>query len=111
MDNSNLILKGYNHFVKCSASYERGVIYSYAATASLTGNNTFESNTATSGGGVHAHWSNMSITVTSKFEKNNAVFGGGITLTAAPLNSITPPHLVVIRLIILVVVYMPQTVF
>ena len=78
LDNSNLILKGYNHFVECSASYEGGAIYSYAATASLTGNNTFESNTATSGGGVHARWSNMSITETSKFERNNAVFGGGI---------------------------------
>ena len=78
LDNSNLILKGYNHFVECAASFEGGAIYSYAATASLTGNNTFESNTATSGGGLHARWSHVSVTETSKFEKNFAVFGGGI---------------------------------
>ena len=78
LDNSNLILKGYNHFVECSASFEGGAIYSYAATASLTGNNTFESNTATSGGGIHARWSHVSVTETSKLQKNIAVFGGGI---------------------------------
>ena len=77
-DNSNLILKGYNHFVECAASFEGGAIYSYAATANLTGNNTFESNTATSGGGIHARWSHVSVTETSKFQKNIAVFGGGI---------------------------------
>ena len=62
----------------CVASFEGGAIYSYAATASLTGNNTFESNTATSGGGLHARWSNVRITERNKFEKNIAVFGGGI---------------------------------
>ena len=49
----------------------------YAATASQTGNNTFKSNTATTGGGLHAHWSNVRITDRSKFETNIAVFGGG----------------------------------
>ena len=61
----------------CAASYEGGAIYSYAATASLTGNITFESNSATSGGGLHAHWSNVRVTERSKFKKNIAVFGGG----------------------------------
>ena len=78
LDNSNLILNGLSHFVECAASYEGGAIYSYAATASLTGNNTFKSNTATTGGGLHARWSHVSLTETSKFEKNFAVFGGGI---------------------------------
>ena len=78
LDNSNLILKGYDHFVECAASYEGGAIYSYAATAHLTGNNTFKSNTATTGGGLHARWSHVSVTETSKFQKNIAVFGGGI---------------------------------
>ena len=78
LDNSNLILIGFNHFVECAAGYEGGAIYSYAATASLTGNNTFESNTATTGGGLHARWSHVSVTETSKFQKNIAVFGGGI---------------------------------
>ena len=78
LDNSNLILKGYNHFVECAASFEGGAIYSYAATASLTGNNILESNSATSGGGIHARWSHVSVTEKSKFEKNFAVFGGGI---------------------------------
>ena len=78
LDNSNLILSGLSHFVECAASYEGGAIYSYAATASLTSNNTFESNTATTGGGLHARWSHVSVTETSKFEKNIAVFGSGI---------------------------------
>ena len=78
LDNSNLLLKGYNHFVECAASFEGGAIYSYAATASLTGNNTFKSNTATTGGGLHARWSHVSVTETSKFQKNIAAFGGGI---------------------------------
>ena len=78
LDHSNLILSGFNHFVGCAASYEGGAIYSYAATASLTGNNTFEYNSATTGGVLHARWSNVCVTERSKFEKNIAVFGGGI---------------------------------
>ena len=78
LDHSNLTLSGFNHFVGCVANYEGGAIYSCAATASLTGNITFESNSATSGGGLHARWSNVSVTERSKFEKNIAVFGGGI---------------------------------
>ena len=78
LDHSNLTSNGFNHFVGCAASYEGGAIYSYAATASLTGNNTFESNTATTGGALHARWSNVCVTERSKFEKNIAVFGGGI---------------------------------
>ena len=64
--------------MECVASYEGGAIYSYAVTASLTGNNTFEYNSATSGGGIHARWSHVSVTERSKFQKNIAVFGGGI---------------------------------
>ena len=78
LDNSNLALNGFNHFVGCVASFEGGAIYSYAATASLTGNITFESNSATTGGGLHARWSNVHVTERSKFEENIAVFGGGI---------------------------------
>ena len=78
LNHSNLALSGFNLFVGCAASYEGGAIYSYAATASLTGNITFESNSATSGGGLHAHWSNVRVTERSKFKKNIAVFGGGI---------------------------------
>ena len=78
LDNSNIVLNGFNHFVGCVASYEGGAIYSYAATASLTGNITFESNSATTGGGLHARWSNVRVTERSKFKKNIAVFGGGI---------------------------------
>ena len=78
LDHSNLALNGFNHFVECAASFEGGAVYSYAATASLTGNITFESNSATTGGGLHARWSNVSVTKRSKFEKNIAVFGGGI---------------------------------
>ena len=78
LDHSNLELNGFNHFVECAASYEGGAVYSYAATASLTGNITFESNSATSGGALHARWSNVRVTERSKFEKNIAVFGGGI---------------------------------
>ena len=78
LDHSNLALNGSNYFVGCVASFEGGAIYSYAATASLTGNITFESNSATSGGGLHARWSNVRVTERSKFEKNIAVFGGGI---------------------------------
>ena len=78
LDNSNIALNGFNHFVGCVASYEGGAIYSYAATASLTGNITFESNSATTGGGLHARWSNVRVTERSKFKKNIAVFGGGI---------------------------------
>ena len=78
LDSSNLTLSGFNHFVGCAASYEGGAIHSYAATASLTGNITFESNSATTGGGLHAHWSNVHVTEKSKFETNIAVFGGGI---------------------------------
>ena len=78
LDNSNIALNGFNHFVGCVASYEGGAVYSYAATASLTGNITFESNSATTGGGLHARWSNVRVTERSKFKKNIAVFGGGI---------------------------------
>ena len=78
LDHSNLALNGFNHFVECAASFEGGAVYSYAATASLTGNITFESNSATTGGGLHARWSNVRVTERSKFEKNIAVFGGGI---------------------------------
>ena len=99
-------MSGFNHFVRCVASYEGGAIYSYAATASLNGNNTFKSNTATTGRGLHARWSNVRITERSKFEKVV-----GFTLTTAPLNSLTPAFSEVIRLTILVVVYMLQKVF
>ena len=78
LDHSNLTLSGFNHFVECAASFEGGAVYSYAATASLTGNITFESNSATTGGGLHARWSNVRVTERSKFEKNIAVFGGGV---------------------------------
>ena len=78
LDNSNIALNGFNHFVGCVAIYEGGAIYSYAATASLTGNITFESNSATTGAGLHARWSNVRVTERSKFKKNIAVFGGGI---------------------------------
>ena len=78
LDHSNLTLNGFNHFVECVASFEGGAVYSYAATASLTGNITFESNSATTGGGLHARWSNVRVTERSKFKKNIAVFGGGI---------------------------------
>ena len=78
LDHSNLALNGFNHFVECAASFEGGAVYSYAATASLTGNITFESNSATTGGGLHARWSNVRVKERSKFEKNIAVFGGGI---------------------------------
>ena len=78
LDHSNLTLNGFNHFVECAASYEGGAIYSYAATASLTGNNTFEANSATTGGGIHARWSNMRVTNLCNFKHNIAVFGGGI---------------------------------
>ena len=78
LDHSNLALNGFNHFVECAASFEGGAVYSYAATASLTGNITFESNSATTGGGLHARWSNVRVTERSKFEKNIAVFGGGV---------------------------------
>ena len=77
-DNSNLILIGIQHFVDCVASYEGGAIFAYAATASLHGNSTFESNSATTGGGIHARWSNFSVTNSSNFRYNIAVFGGGI---------------------------------
>ena len=78
LDNSNIALNGFNHFVECAASFEGGAIFMYAATASLTGNITFESNSATTGGGLHARWSNVRVTERSKFKKNIAVFGGGI---------------------------------
>ena len=78
LDHSNLTLSGFNHFVECVASFEGGAIHSYAATANLTGNITFESNSATTGGGLHVRWSNVCVTERSKFEKNIAVFGGGI---------------------------------
>ena len=41
-------------------------------------NNTFECNSATSGGGLHARWSDLSVTNNSNFWYNTAVFGGGI---------------------------------
>ena len=44
----------------------------------LFGNNTFESNSATTGGGLHARWSNVSVANNSNFTNNSAVFGGGI---------------------------------
>ena len=78
MDHSNLTLNGFNHFVKCVASYEGGAIFIYATTVSLHGNNTFESNTATTGGGIHARWSSVSVTDSNNFTNNVAVFGGGI---------------------------------
>ena len=77
-DNSNLAIYGLNHFVECVASYEGGAIFTYATTASLHGNITFESNSATTGGGIHIRWSNVSITNVSNFKQNIAVFGGGI---------------------------------
>ena len=64
--------------MECAASYEGGAIYSYGATATLTGNNTFEYNSATSGGGIHVRWSHVSVTERTKFQKSIAVFGGGI---------------------------------
>ena len=83
----------------CAASFEGGAIYSYAVTASLTGNNTFEYNSATTGGGIHIHacWSKMSITNSCTFKHNVAVFGGGIYAARSALNfsgtsSITENH-------------------
>ena len=78
LDHSNLTLNVFSHFVGCAASYEGGAIYSYAATASLNGNNSFEYNSATSGGGFHARWSHVTVTEKSKFKENIAVFCGGI---------------------------------
>ena len=78
LDNSNLALNRFNHFVKCVASYEGGAIFSYDAKLSLVGNNIFESNSATTGGGIHARWSYVRVTNNSNFTNNVAVFGGGI---------------------------------
>ena len=86
LDHSILALNGSNHFVECVASYEGGAIFTYAATASLHGNITFESNSATTGGGIHARWSNISITNISRTLQCLVV---GFSLTTAPLNSIT----------------------
>ena len=77
-DNSKLALNGFDHFVDCTASYEGGAIYIYATQASLSGNNSFESNSATTGGGIHARWSDVRVTNRSKFKHNIAVFGGGV---------------------------------
>ena len=112
MDNSNLTLNGSNHFVECAASYEGGAIFTYAATASLPGNNTFESNSATTGGGIHARWSNVSVTNKQfGFKFNMAVFGGGIFSDNSTFEFNGSVTLEVIRLTILVVVYMLQEVF
>ena len=112
LDSSNLALNGSNHFKGCVASFEGGAVYSYAATASLPGNSTFESNTATTGGGIHARWGNVRVTNCSDFRHNIAVFGGGIyTDNIAPLNLLTLARSVVIGQAILVVVYMLQEVF
>ena len=78
LDHSNLVLDGFNYFVECVASYEGGAIFTYAATASLTGNNTFESNSATTGGAIHARWSKVHFAQSCDFKYNIAVFGGGI---------------------------------
>ena len=78
LDNSNLAMNGFNHFVECVASYEGGAIFTYATTATLHGNITFESNLAATGGGIHIRWSNVRITSISNFKQNIAVFGGGI---------------------------------
>ena len=78
LDHSNLVLDGFNHFVECAASYEGGAIFTYAATTSIAGNNTFESNSATTGGGIHARWSKVHFAQNSDFKHNIAVFGGGI---------------------------------
>ena len=78
LDHSNLVLDGFNHFVECVASYEGGAIFTYAATVSLPGNNSFESNSATAGGGIHARWSKILFAKSSDLKYNTAVFGGGI---------------------------------
>ena len=78
LDHSNLVLDGFNHFVECAASYEGGAIFTYAATTSIAGNNTFEFNSATTGGGIHARWSKVHFAQNSDFKHNIAVFGGGI---------------------------------
>ena len=78
LDNSILALNGASHLVECVASYEGGAIFMYATTASLHGNITFESNSATTGGGIHARWSKVSVTDTCDFIYNIAGFGGGI---------------------------------
>ena len=78
LDSSNLKLDGLNHFVECVARYEGGAIFTYAATASLHGNNVFKSNSAITGGGIHARWSDVSVTNNCSFKLNIAVFGGGV---------------------------------
>ena len=78
LDSSNLNLDGLNHFVECVASYEGGAIFTYAATASLHGNNVFKPNSAITGGEIHARWSNVCITNRCSFKLNIAVFGGGV---------------------------------
>ena len=64
--------------MECVAGYEGGGIFSYTATVSLPGNNTFIFNSATTGGAIHSRWSNVTITRSSKFTNNTAVFGGGV---------------------------------
>ena len=78
LDNSNLGLDGLNHFVKCVASYEGGAIFIYTAKLSLFDIDNFDSNSATTGGGIHARWSSVRIKRSSNFTNNVAVFGGGI---------------------------------
>ena len=55
-----------------------GAIFTYAVTSSLHGQNVFESNSATTGGGIHARWSNVRVSSRSNLKHNIAVFGGGV---------------------------------
>jgi len=80
LDNSNLSMNGNKCFDECVAAYEGGGIFAYASKATLTGNSTFISNSASTGGAIHVCWSNVGITKNSitAFEVNTAVFGARI---------------------------------
>ena len=58
------------------AMREEQSLHNYASRANLTSINSFDSNSATTGGELRAYWSD--VTERSKFEKNIAVFGGEI---------------------------------
>jgi len=70
----------YKRFDKCVAAYEGGGIFAFASKATLTGNNTLLSKSASAGGAIHVRWSNVGITKnsTTAFKLNTAVFGAGI---------------------------------
>lgn len=61
--------------MECAVNYVGGALFTYNATVNLPGNNIFESNIATTGGGLHAHCSAWFVTNSCH---NLAVFGSGI---------------------------------